>query len=500
MSPRLAFARATPMTLCRVTLWSFILLLVTRTVADADLWGHLRFGLDMLASGSIHALDSYSFTADRPWVNHEWLAELLMAVAYRALGPLGLNLLKVLVIAVVAATLLAVARQERARPVARDLFIVLALFATYSRTQVVRPQIFSVALFCVLLYLLRESERGRSWTLWLVPLCFAAWANLHGAWIVGLAVLFIWMAGRAWQAANLPLIGTFAAIGTLSILATLLNPYGYGLWQFVAETVRPHRPDITDWRPLLQLPTGVLIIESLLPAVALIALWQERSRWRLPVRDLAIIAILTVATFRVGRVDAFLQAAIAFMLARPLIAWFTTTELDARATFRRASVPVGAFAVALMAYVGWMAAANLRVVHVHGPWIPDRTAALVLRDARPGARVLTWFDWGEYALWQLSPAGIRVSMDGRRETLYSERVTSDHWRFYEGRPDMVDYPDRIGADHVWLPSHFPIIEPLMRNGWTKVLDTGKSVVLARHGPPIDHPLTGLDGPNVFPWP
>jgi len=65
---------------------------------------------------------------------------------------------------------------------------------------------------------------------------------------------------------------------------------------------------------------------------------------------------------------------------------------------------------------------------------------------------------------------------------------------------MVDYPDRIGADHVWLPSHVPIIEPLMRNGWTKVLDTGKSVVLARGGTPIEHRLTVPEGPDVFPWP
>jgi hypothetical protein len=95
---------------------------------------------------------------------------------------------------------------------------------------------------------------------------------------------------------------------------------------------------------------------------------------------------------------------------------------------------------------------SLRVIGVDGPWIPDRAAAAFLRENSPGARVLTWFDWGEYALWQLSPVGIRVSMDGRRETVYSARVLSDHQHFYQGRADMVDYPERIGADLVWLPS------------------------------------------------
>jgi len=181
-------------------------------------------------------------------------------------------------------------------------------------------------------------------------------------------------------------------------------------------------------------------------------------------RDLAVLMLLAAATLRVGRVDAFLQAAIAFLLARPLITLFNAIDVNARDSFRRASAPVGAFALGLAVYVGWAAVANLRVVRVEGHWIPDRTAALALRENRPGARVLTWFNWGEYALWHLSPAGIRVSMDGRRETVYSARVTADHMRFYAGRADMVDYPDRIGADHVWLPSHCPIIAPLMRKG------------------------------------
>jgi hypothetical protein len=80
--------RATPATLCRVTLGAFVLTLVTNTSADPDLWGHLRFGLDMLASKSIPCADLYSFTADRAWINHEWVAELLIGIGYTGLAAL----------------------------------------------------------------------------------------------------------------------------------------------------------------------------------------------------------------------------------------------------------------------------------------------------------------------------------------------------------------------------------------------------------------------------
>ncbi len=485
--------------LCRVTLWSFLALLITTTMADADLWGHLRFGLDILATKALSTVDPYSFTADRPWINHEWLSELSMAIAYRALGPLGLGLLKISMIAIILTVLLAVARDVEARPVARDLFVGIVLFVTYSRTQVVRPQLLSVAIFFTVLYLLRQADKGRVWLLACVPACFALWANVHGAWVVGLGALGVWMMGDAWQHRTWRRTAILAAVGGLSLLATLLNPYGIGLWQFVAETVRPARPDITDWKPLLHLPRPVLVVEALLPVLAALAAWHVRDRWTIRRRDLAVLLLLGVAMYRVGRVDAFFQAALAMTMAPALIGWFGEIDRRARASLRRPSLVVALMTSALGLYAVLGAAANLRIVRVEGEWIPDRTAALLLRDARPGARVLTWFNWGEYALWQLSPAGIRVSMDGRRETVYSEQVTADHMRFYSGAADMVDYPDRIGADHVWLPSDLPIIEPLQRRGWSKVLDTGTSIVLSRNATPIAMRMVP-DGPNVFPWP
>ena len=493
--------RATPATLCRLTLWTFVLVLVTNTSADPDLWGHLRFGLDMLASKSTHAADVYSFTADRAWINHEWLSELLMGIGYAALGALGLNLLKLAVVAVVGGIALVIARQEHASPIARDVYVAMTVVATYTRTQVVRPQMFSVAIFCVVLYLLRETDRGRPRALWYVPLFFAAWVNLHGGWIVGLAALGVWMLGDAWQRRSIRSTLALTAVGALVLVTTLFNPYGLGLWQFLAETVGLDRPDITDWKPLLQLPPAILVIESILPLIAIASLQRGRSWRRVPLRDIAVLTLLSVATFRVGRIDAFLQAAIAIVLARPIITFLNGIDLKARGLFRRASAPVGAMALILAACAVVTGFSSLRVINVGGPWVPDRTAAAFLRENSPGARVLTWFDWGEYALWQLSPSGIRVSMDGRRETVYSARVLRDHERFYQGQADMVDYPERIGADRVWLPSRLPIIEPLKRRGWMTVLDTGQSVILGRGAGPIAvHAVTPPSGSDIFPWP
>src|SRR5262245_20150679 len=146
--------------LARVSMGVSLLLLITATVADPDLWGHVRFGLDTIITHRLSPIDPYSFTSDRPWINHEWLSEVLMAIAYRTGGAIGLNALKLSCIAIVIAVVVALARQSGASRTARDVLVGLSVFAIYTRMATVRPQLFSVALFAVVLFLLNAYDRG----------------------------------------------------------------------------------------------------------------------------------------------------------------------------------------------------------------------------------------------------------------------------------------------------------------------------------------------------
>src|SRR5215831_4222552 len=75
---------------------SFCLFWFSDTVADPDLWGHIRFGQDILRTGSLIRTDTYSYrTAGQVWINHEWLSEVIFAGIYNRLGPRGLIVSKV---------------------------------------------------------------------------------------------------------------------------------------------------------------------------------------------------------------------------------------------------------------------------------------------------------------------------------------------------------------------------------------------------------------------
>ena len=51
-------------------------------------------------------------------------------------------------------------------------------------------------------------------------------------------------------------------------------------------------------------------------------------------------------------------------------------------------------------------------------WMPDLAAAAQLKGL--SGNLWTSFDWGEYAIWHFGPV-LRVSIDGRRETVYPTR-------------------------------------------------------------------------------
>src|SRR5690348_13755563 len=68
--------------------------MAARPVTDPDVWWHLKTGELIVQTHHIFHADPYSFTrASHPWVNHEWLSEVLLFGVYRLAGYAGLTIL-----------------------------------------------------------------------------------------------------------------------------------------------------------------------------------------------------------------------------------------------------------------------------------------------------------------------------------------------------------------------------------------------------------------------
>jgi hypothetical protein len=151
--------------------------------------------------------------------------------------------------------------------------------------------------------------------------------------------------------------------------------------------------------------------------------------------------------------------------------------------------------LAIAAHQTLRAAACLPVEPTPGI-MPEPEAVAFLRSNGLHGKLLTWFDYGEYAIWHLAPQ-LRVSFDGRRETVYSERVKDGHLRFYDGLNPA--YPDEIGADYIWLPNQLRAIKLLPGHGWVPIFKGPRSVIFARASGDF-HTVAPVSGPRCFPGP
>ena len=65
--------------------------MAARSATDPDLWWHLRTGQLIVQNHAVFHADPYSFTRfGQPWVDHEWLSQVLMFGLYRLAGWGGL--------------------------------------------------------------------------------------------------------------------------------------------------------------------------------------------------------------------------------------------------------------------------------------------------------------------------------------------------------------------------------------------------------------------------
>jgi hypothetical protein len=91
-------------------------------------------------------------------------------------------------------------------------------------------------------------------------------------------------------------------------------------------------------------------------------------------------------------------------------------------------------------------------------------------------------------------------MDGRRETVYSQRLFDAHMSLYRGDPAGLTLVADLEPDFVWLPSTTPILKQLRASGWHLVFAGPDSTILSRMtlGPVVEPPA--VTAPRCFPEP
>lgn len=459
------------------TLWiATAIAMLVPSVADPDLWGHLLFGSALL-HGSLPPANTFAYTTPaQPWLNHEILAEVIMAAIYRLAGPAGLVALKVALGLATAAVLWRTARRRSGAAIATAA-VVLALCAMRPGFMI-RPQLFTMLLLAITLDVLAESRYRADGTAWCIPFVTALWVNVHGGVLAGVGLIAVGiLAARADELARGSCTIRDAACSGALLLAVaaafLANPYGVHLVRFLLTSVTPQVP-ISEWAPV-RLADGSFPAFKLMLAVTAAGIVLARPKLA---ETAIVIAAAAAALGHQRHVPLFAIAAtplVAATFAAALRRWPAAPESRlpglARVAIAGAAAMQLVFAIVLT--VSWRGE-----IAVNGRTYPIQAMRFLVQNDIVG-NVAAPFDWGEYALWAL-PAGSRIAIDGRFTTAYPPDLIEDAWRFMAGGQDwdalLTRYPtDVVIAARTQAPAR------LLRGNdeWQYVYSDPVSIVFLR---------------------
>ncbi len=283
---------------------------------DGDTYWHIKAGEWMLAHGRVLHQDIFSYTAaGRTWVPHEWLSEIIMALVYDAGGWTGLVALS----GALGGLTLYLLAAHLGRFVGSIATATLVFFAAFALLVVflARPHLLAlplVELWTATLVIARADSRGPPW--WLLPV-MTLWANLHGGFILGLALTAALgveavLADRAqWRRIGLRW-GCFLAAATLAAMITPNFPEGF-LLPFRFLSMNTMFEIIGEWRsPNFQ---QVDPLEYSLLAMLLFGFWRGL---KLPPFRLLLLVGLVYSAFQHIRNEIMVGLMGPLLLAEPL--------------------------------------------------------------------------------------------------------------------------------------------------------------------------------------
>jgi hypothetical protein len=476
----------------------------SENTADLDLWGHLVYGQHMLHSGAIPKTDIYSWTAQgQPWINHEWIAEIILAVFYTAWGGPGILLLKVVVGLAAFAVCLRLGAQSLSWP-ARFVAWTFAALAVVEISYgfAARPQIFTALFLSLELQWLQQIHSGQRLWMLALPGLFLAWINTHGGVLAGFGLLglaagattlqSLWnptwgrsgrtvlaetAVGRTWRTV---LVLWLAVI--VSTVTMFCNPWGAGLIRWLIGSVLWPRPQIAEWNPPPLNGEHAAFFIVLALAVFSWAFTRRKRAWW----ELAVCAAFAYLGLRAVR-NTPLFCLVALALVPPHLAsalarfrqhFEHLEDLGRRADFQK-------FATRLLALISVGIGVATFTLHKEHPLTMEvprseyPTGAVdFLREHQLHGRMLTFFDWGELVIFELP--GCPPSMDGRLDTCYSRELIDAHWKFYNGEPFVENVLDVDQADLALLPANLAGTAALaQRPGWTVIYQDDLAAILAR---------------------
>jgi len=439
-------------------------------VGRDDLWWHIALGRWFFESGAL-IVDHAAFTwtpAISYFPYNTWLGDILLFVTdeFGGLGGLTALLYLALFIPVLLGWHYAWIRGVARHPLTWAILLLSLTFLWPGA--VLKPQVFSMTLFSVvvwLYFLLRYRGESRWPLAYLLPLLMVLWVNVHGGFFISALFFLAILIGEFLNSRFSPALALPPRLRWHLLMASLLclpalaiTPYGldYPI-QIVSDVFSGagHASDIIEYKPsyIFNAPPFYILDYMILAMLVFVfLLWQRiknhRIDWVVILAFLGYSAIFTQlvrVTFYLGPI--FLFVALDLLAARENSSAWPKTP--------RARSLLALAAAAILTLTGWRLGQSInfpmissyekiKSVWTRSAYLPSAEADYLL--SLPGQKVGNLYDAGSYLLYRLWPQK-RLMIDPR---YFPFRAwISDYFRF-EGGEDFDSFTARYVPDYWFI--------------------------------------------------
>lgn len=482
---------------------------------DGDPARHIRHGLYMLQHHALIWHDPFSFTRPgQPFVPFEYGSQVIYALVYTVSGLAGVTIFVGLL---VGATYALVARFLLRRGVdpLLVLFTTAAAAILGSMHWLARPHLISWLAIIVFFGFIEASRRV---PLWVYPCFFAVWANLHGGWLYGIALLGIYIAGHLIEyflfhggREDIAAARHFAMALPLAVMATLATPMGVSLWRHLSATfsdqyILDHTGEFAS--PSFHSAPDKFVLALMLGCVLLLIASRRRMHTS---RLLLVMAGLWWSFTAQRNIPLFGLTGLAVIALHLDPEWRSLSW--GWLSRRRAAIASGADQASAAGWVLACAAALIVVAAGRGTVLGHRLVAdsfdstifpvAAVQDARAlkvTGPVFSDFTWGGYLLFAWPEQ--RVFIDGGTD-FYSGDIMADYDRITSLRPGWRGLLAHYGINTVLTKSHSKLAHELVRTkGWRLAYCDSTAAMIRRaphssglHADVLEAQLTRCAGPE-----
>ncbi len=434
----------------------------TMMFADPDTYWHIATGDAIRSLGAIPKHDVFSFTAgETPWYIYSWGFDTISSYVLESYGWQGIVMFNSILIAATLAVIFASCMLRSGEWFSAILATVLSCGCLFDVS--FRPHRIGLLFIALTMLLLTHVSLRRFPQRWLfaLPVLMFFWVNLYGGFIFGFFLMGFFslefLIQKRWE-----LLRTMIVAGSLSVLTSLINPYGINA--FINLLLIPNDPSVSiiqEFRTL-QLDTGNIAIIfyfllfiglvllrriPLTPAERLIScFWMGISI--IFTRNLRIFAVVSAPP---------LALAIASQLQKsqpqrpqPLfVQRLIKKSMDLFSTHKAMS----AMLVATVATSMWLFSPSASRAYGMNGFLPmpDLSPEITYLETKyPQGRFLNTYNLSGVLLF-LTHGKVPVFMDGRSAIVYPIPVIKDYMAFNQESAGWEDIIKRYQLDGAIIP-------------------------------------------------